>query len=78
MDMLNHIKHLVLSATTHQSSRATDTDVDCDTTCKQLLQYFILFVGLPENQLEKIQLVLNYAAHLIYGWRKYNHVTTTP
>ena len=34
-----------------------------------------LLAGLPAYQLEKVQSILNYAARLIYGRRKYNHVT---
>ena len=34
-----------------------------------------LLAGLPVHQLDWIQSVLNYAARLVYGRRKYNHVT---
>ena len=34
-----------------------------------------LLAGLPVHQRDRIQSVLNYAARLVYGHRKYDHVT---
>ena len=35
-----------------------------------------LIAGLPIHQLDQIQSVLNYATRLVYGRRKYDHVTS--
>ena len=54
------------------------------TTAIQLVNRFVvtrvdycnsLLAGLPVHQLDRIQSVLNYAARLVYGRRKYDHVT---
>ena len=34
-----------------------------------------LLAGMPVHQLDRIQLLLKYAARLVYGRRTYNHVT---
>ena len=43
--------------------------VTCVDNCNSLL------AGLPAHQFDRIQSVLNYAARLVYGRRKYDHVT---
>ena len=84
MDMKTHIKQLVQTSF-YQRRRIREIRRSIPTsTAIRLANSFViskidycnsLLAGLLAYQLEKIQSILNYAACLIYGRRKYDHVT---
>ena len=72
--------HRVLST----ASSTSHSSLLTMTTAIQLMNSFVvtsvdycnsLLTGLPVHQLDRIQSVLNYAVHLVYGRRKYDHMT---
>ena len=84
MDMTTHIKQLV-RASFYQlwRIRAIRQAIPISTAI-WLVNCFVVSKGdycnsllarLPAQQLEKVQSILNYAARLIYGCKKYEHVT---
>ena len=84
MDMTTHIKRLVWASFYQlRRIRAIRPSIPTSTAIRLFNSFIVtkidycnsLLAGLPAYQVEKVQSILNYAARLIYGRRKYDHVT---
>ena len=84
MDMATHIRQLIRESFYQlRRIRAIRRSIPTSTALRLVNSFVVskfdycnsLLAGLPAYQLQKVQSILNYAAHLIYGRRKYDHVT---
>jgi len=74
-DPLHQTVTLVLRLLPLVLSRDVSTIIDCSTYHEALLDDSATLAGLPTRLLDRLQMVLNAAARLVYGSRKYDHVT---